>query len=283
MWALIVWMLVLPLSLGQKVEQGCQDWNIVGQNVCCNRCKPGNWLVTRCGPKPETLCRVCDNGSYVTDGSEPMCKKCRECIGKMKVKQACTASSNTVCECTEGLRCGNDQCAFCTKECGKGEQPTADRACQPCPQGTFNNKIHQMCVKWSSRCPSPDQKIIANGTAFSDVVCGPADDHKPTMPFPDVKPTKSPPNNKDDYSWTMLVIAIVCAFLIAVAAVPLFTALTCKRVEKLKAASRTAEAPAGQRLMPEPEQCSFCFPQEERGSSSEVSLVSDDKPFELVV
>ncbi|KAL7837748.1 hypothetical protein SRHO_G00274590 [Serrasalmus rhombeus] len=289
MWHLIALLLVLPLSLGHKVESGCEDWthteDASGNEVCCRRCKPGNRLVNSCGEKPEILCQVCENGTYVTDGKKKLCQKCKQCkVGPMRVKQPCTASSDTVCECEEGYLCGDDQCSFCFEQCGKGTQPV-DRGCKPCPEGTFNDKIQHSCVNWSSRCPLPGQKIIANGTAFSDIICGPADDHKPTMPFPDDEPTKSPPDSKDDSSWTMLAIVIACAFLIVVSAVPLCIAVMCKSGEMLKTAPGSEEAPEGRRLTPEPEQCSFCFPQEEHGSSSssEVSLVSDDKPFELVV
>ncbi|XP_072522285.1 tumor necrosis factor receptor superfamily member 9b [Salminus brasiliensis] len=285
MWCVAVLMLVLPLALGVQVESGCEQWegsrNV--NTVCCSRCKPGNRLINHCGVDPKALCEVCTNGTYITDGSQKLCQSCKYCTGPMRVKQPCTATADTVCECVEGFRCGDDQCSHCVQECGKGEEPSDNRGCQPCRKGTFNNQIHHACMNWSSGCPSPDQKIIAQGTAESDIVCGPKDDLKPTTPLPEINPTKTQPDGIDHSPWTSVVIAIFCALLILFLAMPLFMAVICKNGQKLKTAPGLEEAAAGRMQMPELEQCSFCFPQEEQGSSSEVSLVSDDKPFELVV
>ncbi|MCJ8744639.1 hypothetical protein PDJAM_G00120940 [Pangasius djambal] len=193
------------------------------------------------------------------------------------MKKPCTASTDTVCECAQGFLCGDESCSFCVQQCGKGEEPTENRGCRPCPAGTFSSQIHHHCVNWSSSCPSPDQQIVAAGTAVSDIVCA---DLKPTMPTPDVKPKPG----------MMLVMAIICVCLIISSAMPLCVAMHFKKEKTEKKPPRPVETPvgegsrvvdAGRRLAPEPEQCSFCFPQEERGSHS--SLLLDDKPFELVV
>ncbi|KAG9260251.1 tumor necrosis factor receptor superfamily member 9 [Astyanax mexicanus] len=284
MWCILVVMLVLRLALGQQVESGCEDWYKEprsSNDVCCNRCKPGNRLVNHCGADPKALCEVCENGTYITDGNQKMCQRCRVCTAPMRVKQACTFSSDTVCECDQGLRCGDDQCSYCIQECGKGEEPSDKRGCRPCPEGTFNSEIHHVCVKWSSSCSSPDQKIIAQGTAVSDIVCGPKADPKPITPA--AKPTKIQPDSIDISPWTTMGIAIICAFLILFIAMILITGIVCKNGEKLKTAPEHEKAPLGWMQTPESEQCSYCSPQEEEGSSSDLSLVSVDKPFELVV
>ncbi|KAK3536756.1 hypothetical protein QTP86_022998 [Hemibagrus guttatus] len=122
-------------------------------------------------------------------------------------------------------------------------------------------------------CPSPDQQIVAEGTAVSDIVCA---DLKPTMP------NESPPEIDSKDPGMKLVIAIICACLIISSAMPLCVAMYFKKEKTVKMVLRPAETPAaGPNLVPEPEQCSFCFPQEERGSHS--SLLLNDKPFELVV
>lgn len=274
MWLILTLLLLLSLSLGHTVEPGCDDWRIDSSSadkVCCNRCKQGNRLVFDCGSDTKQLCEPCTNGTYTDTFTASFCKRCTECISPLRVKQLCTASTDTVCECAQGFRCGDQSCSFCIQECGEGEEPTEHRGCQPCPAGTFNSQIHHHCVKWSSSCPSPDQQIVAAGTAVTDIVCA---DLKPTTPRPDVK---SDPG-------LMLVIAVICTCLIISAAIPLCMVMYFKKEKTVKMPPMPVETPAveaGRRLVPEPEQCSFCFPQEERGSNS--SLLLDDKPFELVV
>ncbi|XP_060766976.1 tumor necrosis factor receptor superfamily member 9b isoform X2 [Neoarius graeffei] len=274
MWLLLTLALSLSLSLGHEVERGCDDWTLDSSSssrVCCKKCKPGNHLVSLCGSNVKELCKPCENGTYTILDTAMFCKSCTQCISPQRVKQQCSASSDTVCECVQGFVCGNDACSFCIQQCAKGEEPTENRGCRPCPEGTFNSQINHRCVKWSSSCPSPDQQIVAAGTAVSDIVCA------------DVKPTESPlkTDSKDSYSRVMLVLVIICACLIISSAMSLCMTLYFKKEKTVKLPPGPVESPAGRRLAPEPEQCSFCFPQEERGSHS--SLLSNDKPFELVV
>ncbi|XP_034169893.2 tumor necrosis factor receptor superfamily member 9b isoform X2 [Pangasianodon hypophthalmus] len=286
MWLVLTLLLPLSLSLGYKVEPGCDDWTLdpsSSNQVCCNKCKPGNRLVSQCGSNTKALCEPCENGTYAATLTALFCKRCTECISPLRMKKPCNAYTDTVCECVQGFLCGDKSCSFCVQECGKGEEPTENRGCRPCPAGTFNSQIHHHCVNWSSSCPSPDQQITAPGTAFSDIVCA---DRKPTMPTPDVKPSeispnKIPPKTDNKKPGIMLVMAIICACLIISSAMPLCVAMFFKKEKTEKKPPKPVETPVGRRLVPEPEQCSFCFPQEERGSHS--SLLLDDKPFELVV
>ncbi|KAG7318825.1 hypothetical protein KOW79_017299 [Hemibagrus wyckioides] len=276
MWLHLTLLLLLSWSLGShEVEPGCEDWTFSSSSsseVCCRRCKPGNRLVTKCDMDVKVLCTPCENGTYTDNNNAMFCKKCTECIKPLRMKKRCTASSDTVCECIEGFQCGDEACSFCVQQCGKGEEPTEHRDCRPCPAGMFNSQIHHHCMKWSSSCRSPDQQIVAEGTAISDIVCA---DLKPTMP------NEIPPKTDSKDPGMKLVIAIICACLIISSAMPLCVAMYFKREKTVKMPLGPAETPAGPMLVPEPEQCSFCFPQEEHGSHS--SLLLNDKPFELVV
>ncbi|XP_060714683.1 tumor necrosis factor receptor superfamily member 9b [Tachysurus vachellii] len=276
MWLLLTLLLSLSLFMGShEVEPGCDEWthSSSSSEFCCVRCKPGNRLVNNCGPNVQVLCTPCENGTYTRINNAVSCKTCTECISPLRVKTFCTASSDTVCECAEGFQCGDETCSFCVQQCGKGEEPTEQRDCQPCPEGTFNSQIHHHCIKWSSSCPSADQQIVAEGTAVSDIVCA---EIKPTVP----NEIPSNPDSKDP--GMKLVMAIICACLIIISAMPLCIAMYFKKEKTEKTPLRPEETPAArQSLVPELEQCNFCFPQEERGSNS--SLLLDDKPFELVV
>ncbi|TSU49991.1 Tumor necrosis factor receptor superfamily member 9 [Bagarius yarrelli] len=215
MWLVLTLLLPLAVSLGYGVEPGCEDWTVVSSSsggVCCTRCKPG----------------------------------------PLRVKRFCTAASDTVCECVDGFQCGDGVCSYCIRQCGKGEEPTRDRDCRRCPEGTFNSQIHQHCVKWSNSCPSPDQQIVAKGTAVSDIVC--ADP---------VAQTELPPKTNRTDAGMMLVIGIICACLIIGTATPLCVKMHLKKEQTVKMPLGPVEDPA------------------EQGSHS--SLLSDDKPFELVV
>lgn len=260
--------------------------------MCCNKCKPGNRLITNCGPDPHALCAPCGNDTYISDTSQKNCLRCTQCIGVMRVRVKCSASSDTVCECSQGFRCGNEKCLFCVKECVKGQQPTEDRKCQPCPPGTYNDQIHQPCMKWR-RCTQPDYEIIVPGTAETNIVCGPK--RQPyTTSLPDSTPTESPsdqklllsPPNNSSVPAESKVIAIFVTFGLLFVMISIFTILYLERRRKtLDKPQGTKKERNEETRTAQPEECSFCFPQQERGASSQTSmssLVSEDKIMPLV-
>ncbi|XP_057218183.1 tumor necrosis factor receptor superfamily member 9b isoform X2 [Triplophysa rosa] len=200
---LVFFLALSVLAVRHGVESKCQDWGTEkdSTNVCCKKCKPGNHLIDNCGPDPHALCAPCGNETYISDTSQKNCLRCTQCIGLMRVKVRCSVSSDTVCECSQGFRCGDEECSFCVQECAKGQQPK-DRKCEPCPPGTYNDKLHQSCIKWR-KCTQPDHQITDPGTVESNVVCGPkrqpdqttSSDNTPTESPSDQKPLVSPPDN----------------------------------------------------------------------------------------
>ncbi|KAJ8259487.1 hypothetical protein GJAV_G00169880 [Gymnothorax javanicus] len=272
-WAVpLLLMGILGCVCGSE-EEGCARWKpSPDKEVCCTECKPGNRLVDDCGRDPSKLCELCKDGTYVSPG-QGICRPCTQCRGDQKLKQACTSSSDAVCECKTGYHCGDPKCSFCYQECGKGQQPVDNRTCQVCPSGTFNNNTHSKCVPWSTRCPHPDQEIVQQGTAVSDIVC------------------KYAPDGRKDYTeWMMMaILAMTLVFIIVLITATAYL-LVRRRKKKKKKMTATEETEAEKPIAGEIEVAevrhlvgleSCCLPQQEQGSSLE-SIASLDSKIKLV-
>ncbi|KAI5095709.1 tumor necrosis factor receptor superfamily member 9 precursor, partial [Silurus meridionalis] len=137
-------------SFTEGISAGCNDWDLHTNNeVCCNHCKPGNHLVRKCGPDVNQLCTPCEDKTYSHSSSAWSCNRCTQCIDPQVELKPCDRVKDTVCGCKKGYRCGNEpQCDFCIEECTMGQEPTAERTCRKCPEGTFNDKIHSECKPW---------------------------------------------------------------------------------------------------------------------------------------
>ncbi|KAM6977586.1 tumor necrosis factor receptor superfamily member 9a [Aplochiton taeniatus] len=120
---------------------------------------------------PKDLCTPCEPDSYTVEPANPSCLSCTQCVGAQILVKPCTISSDTVCGCKPGKKCGDAGCSFCVQECGKGQEPADNRTCRDCPEGTFNDKIHEKCIPWHKSCPDPNAHIESKGDAFNDIKC----------------------------------------------------------------------------------------------------------------
>nr|XP_046221659.1 tumor necrosis factor receptor superfamily member 9a [Oncorhynchus gorbuscha]XP_046221660.1 tumor necrosis factor receptor superfamily member 9a [Oncorhynchus gorbuscha] len=264
--------------LSSTGEIGCKQWTTSAgsPDVCCERCNPGNRLVTRCGSDPEKLCVPCRNETYTTDGTSHSCLRCTQCVGGAQfLKAACTKSKDTECDCRAGFRCGDDHCSFCVEECGTGQEPLpAARSCRNCPEGTFNDKIHEKCKSWRTSCLHPSEHIVAVGDAVSDSKCGIAN-----IVTPEVNTLPSTQADPEGLFW-----AISASFGVFILLIVLFLVII---ITKKKPEKTAPKEPTLTELTPPTDEprslvvTSFHHPQQEQGSSSEI-LCSQDFETKLL-
>ncbi|XP_073326136.1 tumor necrosis factor receptor superfamily member 9a [Pagrus major] len=283
--AVILWALGLSLLMqvclcrpGQTAR-GCMTWNKIGDDVCCEACHPGNRLVNKCGPKPQELCKPCEPNTYTVEPLKLSCLRCTQCVGAQVLLRECTATTDTKCGCKEGLTCGNPACTFCVMKCSKGQEPTEDRSCRPCPEGTFNDQIHQKCKPLSAKCPNPDDKIVVKGNASADIEC--ISVRPVTIP---IKP--DPP----EQAWPLVLSVVTSIVLIVFGLIVVIIVVTLKIHQKRKkeemengkekkTITPTASSDDPRTLIAI--ECSFHEAQQEQGSSSE-SLASKDSSERLI-
>ncbi|KAM4572163.1 tumor necrosis factor receptor superfamily member 9a [Fundulus diaphanus] len=278
----IFWMMGFALlaqgflcSLGD-IEVGCKKWHSVNDDVYCDECHPGNRLVKDRGPNPQKLCTPCDNGTYTLTSRARECLICTQCVGALVHLKDCTPKSDTQCECKKGLRCGDNRCSFCVDECAKGYEPNRLRSCTPCPEGTFNDQIHQKCKTLRTRCQDPNHIMVFKGNATSDIICE-------LLPPPPTLPVTRPdkPDKKTEQTWPMALFVMIGAFMMCLIIVIVFVSVQILRKGKKEKTPRTlSTTPIIRTPTDDPRtliaiECSFHEAQQEQGNSTE-SLISKD-------
>ncbi|KAK9954114.1 hypothetical protein ABG768_016213 [Culter alburnus] len=264
LYVLLIFSLVLNYTVG--ADTGCEYWTLSGtHDVCCVRCKPGNRLVESCGRDPEKLCTPCEPGTY-TLTSAWSCLRCTQCIGIRFTLKPCNISSDTVCGCKAGYRCGDANCSFCVTECKAGEEPTKNRMCRKCPKGFFNDQVHSSCRELKS---CPDEEILFKGNATSDTICK----------HSEKRPT-------EQTNWLPVFIAggmAGLAVLCIIASVVAYVKAQNKTEKKPKTDSPDQDNSDESGIMVvEQEDCSCHRPEQEQGGSSE-SINTQDSESKLIV
>lgn len=256
---------------GAEEHSGCMRWRKSGDDVCCHSCYPGNYLVTKCGPDPKDLCKPCTRKTFTSSLTAQHCDQCTQCIDPQVTLEQCSASSDTKCGCKEGYLCGNEECSACIKKCDRGQEPTPYGSCRPCPDGMYNNEIHQTCKQWT-RCL--DVIIEKKGDAFSDNKCG------NTSLLPVGIPEPNDPS-RDDFSGTLstvlyTVFGVAVPFLVIIIIILALTHV--KQAKKPEKPEQPVKEPTiWSTPTDEPRtliamECSFHEAEQEQGSSSESLL-----------
>ncbi|XP_039656639.1 tumor necrosis factor receptor superfamily member 14-like [Perca fluviatilis] len=152
---------------------------------CCHKCPAGSRVESDCTERRTTSCLGCDKGTFISHPTDFMkCLACLRCISGsgLKIKTACTTTSDTVCEPLEGFYClfspGNS-CVEAQKHssCQPGQyisqKGTAlrDTECSDCRDGTFSDGTLLTSCQPHTQCQSLDLQLIKPGTASTDAEC----------------------------------------------------------------------------------------------------------------
>uniref|UniRef100_A0A8C3BU60 Tumor necrosis factor receptor superfamily member 5 n=1 Tax=Cairina moschata TaxID=8855 RepID=A0A8C3BU60_CAIMO len=162
----------------------CSDKQYEHKGKCCNRCQPGEKLVSECNATEDSVCIRCESGHYQQSWTkERHCTPhdiCEDYTGLI-VKTQGNATHNTVCQCRAGMHCSDTSCQTCVENqpCKQGFGFVAAKAvartsspCEPCPEGTFSNVSSKTepCYPWTS-CEEKGLVMKEKGTNTSDVIC----------------------------------------------------------------------------------------------------------------
>ncbi|KAM6052991.1 tumor necrosis factor receptor superfamily member 5 isoform 1-T1 [Theristicus caerulescens] len=163
---------------------GCFDKQYEHKGRCCNRCQPGEKLVSECNGTEYSVCTRCESGHYQHSWTkEKHCAPhdiCEDNAGLIMKTQG-NATHNTVCQCRAGMHCSDTSCQTCVENqpCQHGFGFVAAKAvarisspCEPCAEGTFSNVSSKTepCHPWTS-CEEKGLVVKVKGTNTSDVIC----------------------------------------------------------------------------------------------------------------
>uniref|UniRef100_A0A8C8AC70 Tumor necrosis factor receptor superfamily member 5 n=1 Tax=Otus sunia TaxID=257818 RepID=A0A8C8AC70_9STRI len=141
----------------------CSEKQYEHKGGCCNRCQPGEKLVSECNGTENSVCTRCESGHYQQSWTrERHCTPhdiCEENAGLI-VKTQGNATHNTACQCQAGTHCSDSSCQTCVENqpCQRGFGFVAAKAmarmsspCEPCAEGTFSNVSSKTepCHPWT--------------------------------------------------------------------------------------------------------------------------------------
>ncbi|XP_036435643.1 tumor necrosis factor receptor superfamily member 14-like [Colossoma macropomum] len=152
---------------------------------CCPMCTPGNRVYRHCTVDTSTTCVPCIYSTFIdAPNGLRQCFSCTVCATakSLRVKTACTRSSDTVCEPLDGHYCTDEHSGSCRRavkhtNCSPGQYikqrgtASKDTECAECPDGTFSNGSLQSCQP-HSKCEDLGLTEIKAGTLSSDAECG---------------------------------------------------------------------------------------------------------------
>ncbi|XP_041112308.1 tumor necrosis factor receptor superfamily member 5-like [Polyodon spathula] len=180
---------VLIVKMAIAFFQGCRSAPTCGpekyldKNKCCEMCPKGEKRVSGC---EIPVCEPCPDGEYMSESNpKTSCIVKSYCDPNLNFvyKSPGSRFENSQCMCKEGTHCSSEDCNTCNAntECEKGHGVKAaateqkDTECEACPKNYYSNitSAKEPCIPWTS-C-APGLIVKTEGTAISDVVCGPVE------------------------------------------------------------------------------------------------------------
>ncbi|XP_011857387.1 PREDICTED: tumor necrosis factor receptor superfamily member 4 [Mandrillus leucophaeus] len=180
-------LLLLGLGLSTTAKLHCVGDTYPSNDRCCQECRPGNGMVSRCNRSQNTVCRPCGPGFYNDVVSAKPCKACTWCNLRSgsERKQPCTATQDTVCRCRAGTQPLDSY------------KPGVD--CAPCPPGHFSPGDNQACKPWTN-CTLAGKHTLQPASNSSDAICEDRDP-PPTQPQETQGPPARPTTVQPTEAW----------------------------------------------------------------------------------
>ncbi|XP_042566257.1 tumor necrosis factor receptor superfamily member 14-like [Clupea harengus] len=130
-----------------------------GPHTCCPMCEAGSYVFRHCEKSNPTVCEQCPTTTFTDEENGLLrCKSCTVCDSKagLKVRRACSPTSDTLCEPLEGHWCTDpieDGCLRAVEhtKCSPGQyvkdKGTAycDTRCETCGYGTVSDGSSTSC------------------------------------------------------------------------------------------------------------------------------------------
>ncbi|XP_053557562.1 tumor necrosis factor receptor superfamily member 6B [Bombina bombina] len=153
--------------------------HVSGEQLTCQQCPPGSFVVRHCTRQTDTQCQPCQDLHYTQYWNYlERCRFCNVYCGELeRVKTECNQTQNRVCECQPGYHRDSQLCVKHTK-CGPGYgvskegTPDSDTECIKCPKGTFSaqNSMSQRCQPHQN-CSDLGLRVNVPGTPSHNTVC----------------------------------------------------------------------------------------------------------------
>uniref|UniRef100_A0A8C9Z397 Tumor necrosis factor receptor superfamily member 14-like n=1 Tax=Sander lucioperca TaxID=283035 RepID=A0A8C9Z397_SANLU len=178
-------LLILVFSVFRGHTLTCRPTEYENGDLCCPRCPAGSRVRKHC-KEFGTSCLNCDEGTFMDQPTGlTECFPCVRCDSGsgLKIKTACTTTSNTVCEPLEGFYCKDSSEKGCMeaqkhRSCQPGRYISQngtvlkDTECSDCRDGTFSDGTLLTSCQPHTQCQSLNLQLIKPGTASTDAECG---------------------------------------------------------------------------------------------------------------